>query len=70
MVERKHIDENPLGDIGASSLEKKTVPIVTEDQMRDLLTLADTVLARTPSHRFRLVRDRAVLYAFGILPAS
>ena len=32
--------------------------------MRDLLTLADPSLARTPAHRFRLVRDRAVLYAF------
>ena len=64
LVERKHIDENPLDDIEAPSLEEKTVPIVTEDQMRDLLTLADPALARTPAHRFRLVRDRAVLYAF------
>ncbi len=64
LVERKHVDENPLSDIEPPSLEEKTVPIVTEDQMRDLLTLADPTLARTPAHRFRLVRDRAVLYAF------
>ena len=63
LVERKHIDENPLADIEPPSLEEKTVPIVTEEQMRDLLTLADPALARTPAHRFRLVRDRAALYA-------
>ena len=68
LVERKHIDENPLDDIEAPSLEEKTVPIVTEDQMRDLLTLADPALARTPAHRFRLTRDRAVLYAFWDTP--
>ncbi len=68
LVERKHIDENPLADIEPPSLEEKTVPIVTEDQMRDLLTLADPALAKTPAHRFRLSRDRAVLYAFWHTP--
>ena len=68
LAERKHIDENPLDDIEPPSLEEKTVPIVTEDQMRDLLTLADPSLARTPAHRFRLSRDRAVLYAFWDTP--
>ena len=68
LVERKHIDENPLDDIEAPSLEEKTVPIVTEDQMRDLLTLVDPALARTPAHRFRLTRDRAVLYVFWDTP--
>ena len=68
LVERKHVDENPLSDIEPPSLDEKTVPIVTEDQMRDLLTLADPTLARTPAHRFRLVRDRAVLYSFWDTP--
>ena len=68
LVERKHIDENPLDDIEPPSLEEKTVPVITEDQMRDLLTLADPALARTPAHRFRLTRDRAVLYAFWDTP--
>ena len=36
--------------------------------MRDLLALADPALARTPAHRFRLSRDRAVLYAFWDTP--
>ena len=51
LVERKHIDENPLDDIEAPRLDEKTVPFVTEDQMRDLLTLADPALARTLAHR-------------------
>ena len=68
LVEREHIDENPLADIEPPSLEEKTVRIVPQDQVRDLLTLADPVLARTPAHRFRLTRDRAVLYAFWDTP--
>ncbi len=35
LVERKHIDENPLDDMEPPSLEEKTVPIVTEGQMQD-----------------------------------
>ena len=56
LVERGPNDENPMLSISAPKLEEKTVPIITEDQMRDLLTLADPSLARTPAHRFRLVR--------------
>ena len=43
-------------------MDEKTVPVVTEDQMLDLLTLADPALARTSAHHFRLVRDQAVLH--------
>ena len=68
LVERKHIGENPLDDIEPPSLDERTVPTVSEGQMRDLLTLADPSLARTPAHRFRLVRDRALLYAFWDTP--
>ena len=57
-----------MASISAPKLEEKTVPIVTEDQMRDLLTLAEPSLARTPAHRFRLSRDRAILYAFWDTP--
>ena len=39
LVERKHIGENPLDDIEPPSLDEKTVPTVSECQMRDLLTL-------------------------------
>ena len=68
LVERKHIDENPLDDIEPPGLDEKAVPTVSEGQVRDLLTLADPALARTPAHRFRLVRDRALLYAFWDTP--
>ena len=68
LVERGYADENPLIHIESPSLDEKTVPVVTEDQMRDLLTLADPALARTPAHRFRLVRDRALLYTFWDTP--
>ena len=54
--------------ISPPKLEEKTVPVITEDQMRDLLTLTAPSLARTPAHRFRLVRDRALLYAFWDTP--
>ena len=68
LVERGPNDENPMVSISAPRLEEKTVPVITEDQMRDLLTLADLSLARTPAHRFRLSRDRAILYAFWDTP--
>ena len=68
LVERERIDRNPLHLIKPQSVDENTVPVITEDQMRDLLTLADPGLARTPAHRFRLVRDRAILYAFWDTP--
>ena len=68
LVERRYADENPLSHIEPPSVDERTVPIVTEGQIRDLLTLADPDLAETPAHRFRLVRDRALLYAFWDTP--
>ncbi len=68
LVERRLNDQNPMLSISAPRLEEKTVPVVTESQMRDLLTLADPSLARTPAHRFRLVRDQGILYAFWDTP--
>ena len=62
LVEREFVDGNPLHLIKPPSVDEKTVPVVTEDQIRDLLTLTDPALARTSAHRFRLARDRALLY--------
>ena len=67
-MERRPNDENPMLSVSAPKLEEKTVPVITEDQMRDLLPLAAPVLARTPAHRFRLVCDRALLYSFWDTP--
>ena len=52
LVERGPLVENPMLSISPPKLEEKTVPVITEDQMRDLLTLTDPSLARTPAHRF------------------
>ena len=68
LVERGPNDENPMLSVSAPNLEEKTVPVITADQMRDLLPLAAPVLARTPAHRFRLVCDRALLYSFWDTP--
>ena len=62
LVERDYVDSNPLRLIKPPSLDEKTVPVVTEEQIRNLLMLVDPALARTPAHRFRLVRSRALLY--------
>ena len=68
LVERRYAEENPLSHIKPPSVDERTVPVVTGNQIRDLLTLADPVLAETPAHHFRLVRDRALLYAFWDTP--
>ena len=49
LVERGPIDENPMSSISTPKLEERTVPTITEDQVQDLLTLADPALARTPA---------------------
>ena len=41
LLERGYADENPLSHIKPPSVDERTVPIVTGDQIRDLLTLAD-----------------------------
>ena len=51
LVEREYAHSNPLQLIKPPSLDEKTVPVVTENQVRDLLTLADPALATTPAHR-------------------
>ncbi len=62
LVERGHVEINPLRLINRPHVDERTVPVVSEREVLDLLTLLDPALARTPAHRFRLVRNRAVLY--------
>ena len=62
IVERGHVSDNPLRLIERPRVEDRTVPTVSERQMLDLLTLLDPALARTQAHRFRLLRNRAVLF--------
>ena len=68
LVERGYADSNPLSLVKPPALDEKTVPVVSERQMRDLLILTNPAQARTPAHRFRMVRDRALLYAFWDTP--
>ena len=68
MVERGHVEDNPLRLIERPRVQERTVPTVSEQQMLDLLTLLDPALARTPAHRFRLLRNRAVLFLFWDTP--
>ena len=56
------MDASPPNLIKPPSVDEKTVPVVTEKHMRNLLMPVDPALARTPAHRFRLVRSRALLY--------
>ena len=62
LVERGHVESNPLRLINRPHVDERTVPVVSEREVLDLLTLLDPALARTPAHRFRLARNRAVLY--------
>ena len=48
LVERRYADENPLSHIKPPTVDERMVPTVTENQIRDLPTLTDRVLQRTP----------------------
>ena len=62
LAERGHIEDNPLRLIAHPHVDERTVPIVAEYEMEGLLALLDPAEAKTSPHRFRLVRNRAVVY--------
>ena len=68
LVERGHVESNPLRLIKHPRVDEKTVPVVSEQEMWNLLTLLDPALATTPGHLFRLTRNRAVLITFWDTP--
>ena len=68
LVERGHVESNPLRLIKHPRVDEKTVPVVSEQEMVDLLTLLDPALATTPGHLFRLTRNQAVLILFWDTP--
>ena len=47
LIERGHVESNPMRLIKRPRVEERTVPVVSEGEMRDLLTLLDPALART-----------------------
>ena len=62
LVQRGHIDVNPLDLIPHPHVDDKVVPTVSEVQKRNLLRLVNPENARTTTERFCLIRNRAVLY--------
>ena len=62
LMDRGHIDQNPLNLIPHPHIDERTVPTVSESQALDLLRLLDPKNARTPAESFRMTRNRAVLY--------
>ena len=56
LVERDYVGTNPLHLIKPPRLDEKTVPVVSEDQMRDLLVLTDPALARTDANSLSILR--------------
>jgi site-specific recombinase XerD len=64
LVERAYIESNPLDQIPHPHIDEVTVPTVPEQAILTMLELTDYRHARTPSERFRAIRNRACLYLF------
>ena len=69
LVSRGHVEANALDLIPHPHIDEKIVPIVTQEEMMKLLMLTDMKVGRTAGERFRMVRNRAVLYLFWDTPA-
>ena len=61
LVERDHMDDNPLRLIPHPHVDERVVATVSDEEITDLLRLLDPAIARTPRERFRHYRDRAAL---------
>ena len=68
LVERGHVDSNPLALIKPPRVDERTVPTVAERQMQELLMLVDPGDARGPVDRFLRIRNRAVLFVLWDTP--
>jgi site-specific recombinase XerD len=69
LVDRGHIETNPLNRVPPPKVDERVVPTVSEDDFLRLLRLSDPEKARTKKERLRLTRDRAVLYVLWDTPA-
>lgn len=69
LVERGHVDRNPLNLVPHPHIDERTIPTVSEQQALDLLRLVDPKNSRTPAERFRMTRNQAVLYLLLDTPA-
>ena len=62
LVERGHVELNPLDLIPHPHIDENVVQIVSEQEMIKLLARTDPRFAKSAVERFRMVRDRAMLY--------
>ena len=70
LVQRGHIEVNPLDLIPHPHLDEKTVPTVSEREIFDLFRRLDFHTVNTPGKRLRVARNRAVLYLLWDTPGS
>ncbi len=64
LLDRGHIDRNPLKLIARPRLEEKVVPTVSREQLQDILVYLDPRNSFTRADRFLRLRNRAMLYLF------
>ena len=69
LVQREHLQKNPMDLIPHPHVDERTIPIVTTDDMSNLLELVNPVRARTSAERFLMVRNRAALYILWDTPS-
>lgn len=61
LLQRGHIEENPMQLIGRPTIEHRTVPTVSDVQLAMLTRELDPESARTGKQRFYSTRDTAIL---------
>ena len=64
LEERDHVGQNAMLLMKPPRLEEKTVPLVSDRQVENLLALLNPRLARTPKERFLMLRNRTIVYLF------
>ena len=69
MVSRGHIDKDPFDLIPHPHVDQLTIPTVPQDEAGDLLRILDPGLARNPTERYRMLRNRALLFMLWDTPA-
>ena len=69
MIQRGHVDRNPLDLIPHPKIDERVIPVIPDREIDALLQLVDPKLFSTPGRRFRATRDRAVLMLWIDTPA-
>ena len=69
LVERSHVEVNPLNLIPHPHIDEKVVQTISGEEMARLLKLTDPAFARGPVETFLFTRNRAALYVLLDTPA-